>query len=438
MRIAIINWNRRKVGGIETYLSTVIPELHSAGNEVAFWHELDEPSEREKICLPRGASSWCVAKMGAWRSLAALRNWQPDVIYSHKIEDLELEAETLRVAPSVYFAHDYQGMCISGTKTNKLPVVRPCDRPFGPACLLHYFPHSCGGLSPLTMMKLYRLQMARLDLLHRYNAIVTHSEYMLAELIKHGLSAVNTYLSPCMQRTSASCIANGESNSSITPLMDSFGVAASSPGMRDRTYRHLLFSGRMELLKGGHVFLDALPKVAAALDRPLRVTFAGDGRLRRSWERRAARLQERDRRLDIEFIGWADRSRIEALLDDCDLMVVPSLWPEPFGLVGPEAGLKVVPVAAFAVGGIADWLANGINGYLAPGDPPTSDGLAEAIVRCLRDPLVHARLSQGAMRMARRFNIKNHLTALLDVFDRVRRRDVLPDSIVPAPKERAG
>jgi glycosyltransferase involved in cell wall biosynthesis len=380
-----------------------------------------------------------VAEVGARRSFAELRSWRPDVVYSHKVEDPKLEAETLCVAPSVYFAHDYQGMCISGTKTFKFPVVKPCGRSFGRKCLAHYYPHRCGGLSPLTMMKLYRLQIERRELLHRYHAIVTHSEHMLAELIKHGLSAQQAYRFPYYVHPTEAGAGTSEES---TPLPILFASASDdeepSRETSERTNWHLLFSGRMELLKGGHVFLDALPTVAAALDKPLRVTFAGDGRLRGTWERMAAHLQDRDSRLDIEFIGWADRSRVDSLLNDCDLQVVPSLWPEPFGLVGPEAGLRGVPVAAFAVGGIADWLADGINGYLAPGDRPTSEGLADAIIHCLRDPLVHARLRRGALQMAKRFNIKNHLTALLEVFESVARRGTLPDSVPLEPKTRVG
>jgi glycosyltransferase involved in cell wall biosynthesis len=85
-------------------------------------------------------------------------------------------------------------------------------------------------------------------------------------------------------------------------------------------------------------------------------------------------------------------------------------------LVGPEAGQFGVPVAAFDVGGIHDWLVDGVNGYLASGKPPTSDGLAQAIIKCLRDPTVYARLRRGAIEVSKQFNIKNHLAALLNVF----------------------
>jgi glycosyltransferase involved in cell wall biosynthesis len=173
----------------------------------------------------------------------------------------------------------------------------------------------------------------------------------------------------------------------------------------------------MELLKGGHIFLQALPQILAALDRPLRVTFAGDGRERAKLEKQATRLRSAHSNLDIEFTSWLGRNEIESLLAHSDLLVMPSLWPEPFGLVGPEAGLRGVPVAAFAVGGVTDWLQDGVNGALAPGDPPTAGGLAEAVIHCLRDPAKHARMRRNAVAIARQFNVQEHLTSLLKVFE---------------------
>jgi glycosyltransferase involved in cell wall biosynthesis len=422
LRIAVINWNRRRIGGVETYLNTIIPELFRAGHEIAFWCELDEPADREPINLPPGSPAWCVSQLGAKRALANLREWQPSVIYTHKLQNPKLEAETLRIAPSVFFAHDYYGTCISGAKTFKYPVVKPCNRRFGGQCLLHYFPHRCGGWSPITMLKLYHLQSQRLKLLHRYNAIVTHSNHMLAELIKHDLSPQSAYNFPYyVQHANAGRPLSGQSqqpDALSLPVLDLSAAKAPSETNRNTRYR-LLFSGRMEFLKGGHVFLNALPRVAASLDKPLHVIFAGEGRTRAIWERQAAILQQQHSELEINFIGWVARSKMDLLLNNCDLQVVPSLWPEPFGLVGPEAGLRGVPAAAFAVGGVPDWLVDGVNGYLAPGDPPTSEGLADAIIGCLSDPVTHARLRRGAVKIAEQFSVKSHMAALTKVFEHV-------------------
>jgi glycosyltransferase involved in cell wall biosynthesis len=283
------------------------------------------------------------------------------------------------------------------------------------------------------MVQLYRLQSKRLTLLHRYDAIVTHSDHMLKELIKHGLSPRSAYSFPYYVEGGGTHLPPSES----PPASDFswFGAPESGDdqnkrGAQVKSYVQLIFSGRMEFLKGGHVLIDALPEVQSALGKAVRVVFAGEGRKKRDLERRAERLQRRHKDIEIEFVGWIDRARMDPLLDVSDLLVVPSLWPEPFGLVGPEAGLRGLPVAAFAVGGVPDWLVDGVNGCLAPGDPPTAEGLAEAIVRCLANTDTYADLRRGATRLARQFSIKTHLTILTAVFNRVVSQQRIP---IPQP-----
>jgi glycosyltransferase involved in cell wall biosynthesis len=270
------------------------------------------------------------------------------------------------------------------------------------------------------MLRLYELQGQRLQLLHRYDAIATHSEYMLNELRRQGLAAERVRNFPYF--------VNPSNNTQTDALyFERKGELSINPS----PWR-LLFSGRMESLKGAHLFLAALPQVMANLERPVSVTFAGEGSERGKLERQAARLCGSYPGLAIEFTGWVNRNELEPLLTHCDLLVTPSLWPEPFGLVGPEAGLYGVPVAAFAVGGIPDWLQEGINGALAPGNPPTPDGLAAAIVRCLHDPAIHARLRRGAVEIAQQFNLKEHLESLLDIFEYAiehRRREIRSEAV---------
>ena len=43
MRIAVVNWSRRRAGGVETYLGGVLPDLLRAGHDVAFCHEVGVP-----------------------------------------------------------------------------------------------------------------------------------------------------------------------------------------------------------------------------------------------------------------------------------------------------------------------------------------------------------------------------------------------------------
>jgi glycosyltransferase involved in cell wall biosynthesis len=170
----------------------------------------------------------------------------------------------------------------------------------------------------------------------------------------------------------------------------------------------------MDSLKGGDYLLDALPRTHAAIG-PLRVTFAGEGPARADWERRASAITAANPGIAVRFAGWLQRQEIVALFDTADVLVVPSLWPEPYGLVGPEAGRRGVPSVAFDTGGISEWLTEGVNGCLAPGKRPTSAGLAEALIRCLRSLGSSDALRHGALSGVKDEDDNRHVDALLQI-----------------------
>jgi glycosyltransferase involved in cell wall biosynthesis len=112
----------------------------------------------------------------------------------------------------------------------------------------------------------------------------------------------------------------------------------------------------------------------------------------------------------------ADCNRI---YNDAHVLVMPSIWPEPFGLTGPEAGLFGIPSVAFASGGILTWLKDGVNGHLAAANPPSARSLADALHQTFSTPEHYAELRKGAVEAAARFTTENHLNRLLPVFHSV-------------------
>ena len=396
MRIAVVNRFDRIMGGVESYLDQLLPALQREGHAVALVHEVAGGFDRPPIAPAARAHRCDVAALGIDGGLSAVRGWKPDVLYTQGLTDPALEERLLDLAPSVFFAHEYYGTCISGAKTYTFPVMRPCPRRFDWTCLVHYYPHRTGGWNPLTMAREYRRQANRMRLLGRYQRIITHSTHMRREYLHQGFPEAFVTAIPYAVR-------NG--GASRRP-------AAHEPGAPWR----LLFVGRMEAIKGGETLLQSLPAIAADLDAPLQVTFVGDGRQRADWEERAREVQVRCPRVTVRFTGWMVGEEVDACFAGADLLVMPSLWPEPFGCVGPEAGRCGVPAVAFAVGGIPEWLEDGVNGILAPGDPPTARGLSRAVVRCLRDPIEHARMGEAAIRISARFTMESHLEALIPVF----------------------
>jgi glycosyltransferase involved in cell wall biosynthesis len=163
------------------------------------------------------------------------------------------------------------------------------------------------------------------------------------------------------------------------------------------------------------MLIDAIPAVMTSLKRPVHVAMVGDGRERARWESRAREIEQSLPGAQSEFTGWLSQSDVRSEMSQSDLLVVPSLWPEPFGSVGPAAGQLGLPAAAFAVGGISQWLLDGQSGHLAPGNPPTASGLARAIVQCLENPEHYAALRTGAEQMSRMFTMEKHLPELIGV-----------------------
>jgi glycosyltransferase involved in cell wall biosynthesis len=247
------------------------------------------------------------------------------------------------------------------------------------------------------MARDYARQRERLARLRAASRLVTASAYMREEYLRHGFPPdrlVHLAL----------------------PVPDPPPDTVAPPALPSR----LLWVGRMEPLKGGHLALDAAALAATGLSRTLDLTLVGDGRARSAWERRARGLAAAGAGVRYAFAGWLSAADLEAAFAKADLLVLSSLWPEPYGRVGLEAGRHGVPVAGFNVGGVSEWLTDGVNGHLAPGSPPRVAGLASAIVASLRQPADHARLREGARRVAGAAGFARHVGALERLFAEIR------------------
>jgi len=405
MRIAVTTSMARVMGGAETYVEAVIPALQASGHELAILSEYQGPAGQRQITNSASVSAWCAETLGIAEALRKLAEWHPEIVFGQSALSIELETKIVEIAPLVSIVHDYRGSCISGSKCYQRPRLRACPRRFGPGCLAYFYPRRCGGLNPLTMMRDYHAASRQFAQLRRSAMILTASEHMRNEYCKYDLDPDRIKCVGCVV------------NSAPAPL---------SPADDDRLPSRILFAGRFEYLKGAAILLDALPQAVAALDRKLQLTLAGAGRQRTALESQASRIAAAEPRLTIEFRGWLDAGQMQNAYRSADLLVMPSLWPEPFGLAGPEAGLHGVPAVAFATGGIPEWLCEGRNGYLAPADPPTTEGLAAAIVACLRDPARHRHMRAKAIELASRFSVERHIAKLNEIFTSLAGRKTMP------------
>jgi glycosyltransferase involved in cell wall biosynthesis len=398
MRILFANDGIGDAGGVQTYLAAVMPEIARRGHQVALLH-LDPARGGEGSPAPAGAPHFCMQEMGVGPALEAARAWGPDVAFSHNMRPLEVERGLMEIVPTVKMMHGYFGTCIGGQKAHLWPRPEPCGRRFGPACLALYVPRRNGKMSLPYIADQYRWASEQNALFPGYAFVVTASHHMRAEYIRNGVHPRRARSIPLFSNVR---LKKGDE----PPPPDDFRV---------------LFLGRMTRLKGGDYLIRAAAKAQARVGRSIPLTLAGDGPQRAEWEALAADLG-----VDATFPGWVSEEERSSLFRAASLLAVPSVWPEPFGLVGLEAGTFGVPAIAYKVGGIAEWLGEGANGWLAPGDPPTVEGLAALLVRAAANPAELAALRPLARAAARHHSLGAHLFHLERILDAAARRDPLP------------
>jgi glycosyltransferase involved in cell wall biosynthesis len=186
---------------------------------------------------------------------------------------------------------------------------------------------------------------------------------------------------------------------------DSLGTAVSSGEWS------VAFVGRMTVLKGGDLLVDAIGEAIRRMGRSIRLLLMGDGPQRRVWEERAAA-----RGVPCTSLGWLNGDDRWNSLRRATLLALPSSWPEPFGLVGLEAAALGVPAVAFDVGGIREWLRPGVNGLLAAADPPRASSFADALVKALSLGDGLRAMGRRAVEVAREMSLAHHLQRLDGIF----------------------
>jgi glycosyltransferase involved in cell wall biosynthesis len=381
MKILVATLNSTRAGGLETYLSALLPRLQERGCEVTFGYQ---NAATESGARPIEFSGRTVQL----RDKASLRSVEtPDVILMEGRLDTELEAGLLALAPVIFVAHDYAGACISGSKTWAFPRPITCTRALGPACLLHYLPHRCGGLNPMLAIRLFSEERLRQTHILSAARVIVGSEFLAREYERSGAKGGKLVINPLFVRS---------------PELQS---PRELPGVP-----RIVYLGRLTEVKGVSFLLEAVAKAGGALGE-VHLVIAGEGPERPSLER-AGRLLG----LKVDFLGWLDPDDRDALLRTATLLVIPSIWPEPFGIVGLEAARFGVPAAAFPVGGIPEWLVGGVNGELArkPADP---DALRDAIVQAVSDAGHYRSLSRGALEVAGRFGEERHMNLLAQTIE---------------------
>ncbi len=162
--------------------------------------------------------------------------------------------------------------------------------------------------------------------------------------------------------------------------------------------------GQLEFLRSGMSHLKE--------DERLQIHFAGRGQ---RLQRKMLAVCEEKAVVDrVEFRGFLEREELYAAIREATVVVLPTMWEEPFGRVPLEAAACGRPVIAYASGGIVELVADGRTGLIVPkGD---YNALWAGIHKLLSDGVMRHRLAEAAREdLSTRFGHEHCLSAFSEL-----------------------
>jgi glycogen(starch) synthase len=176
----------------------------------------------------------------------------------------------------------------------------------------------------------------------------------------------------------------------------------------------LFCAGRLVKEKGFDLALRAFASVVARFPNA-RLTIAGDGPARLELEELARELRLNSA---VDFLGWVEPERIPELMSQSTIVVMPSRWQEPFGLVSLQGSQMERPVVASRVGGLPEVVADGETGLLVENEDV--NGLASAIIHLIENPRIAQQMGKAGRKRAQRlYSIEAHVAAYEKLYQQI-------------------
>ncbi|WP_372619141.1 glycosyltransferase [Falsiroseomonas sp.] len=272
---------------------------------------------------------------------ALLREIAPDVVHLHHYTNFGVEAllhirRTLPEAAIIVTLHEYLAICNHFGQMVKRPGLGLCERAS---------PRDCARCFPERSEQDFFLRETYLKrFLRLADHFVSPSRFLAERYVAWGLNARRI-----------SVVENG---------MPEHGLPPADPPRADPEDGLVLgFFGQISRLKGIDVLLDAAALLEKQGVEGLRIDIHGDhtGQPPAFREAFEARLQKLP--ANVRFCGPYENRRVHQLMRSVNAVLVPSIWWENSPLVIQEALLNRRPVITSDIGGMAEKVRDGLDGF---------------------------------------------------------------------------
>jgi len=292
-------------GGADWHLLGLLHEMERDGDTHLAVGRVDVPTaESWHVTIVPGMEAGSPAGADTLETLAS--RLSPDVIHLHNCMD----SAVLRwgaARGAILTVQDHRVFCPG---RGKLTLE-------GRVCRESMAPSTCASCfeDRAYFEQILDVTTRRLDALRGMRAVIVLSRYMRDELVAVGVDAARIAVIP--------------------PFVHELDTTATADGPPC-----VLFVGRLVAAKGVFDVVEAHRQ--SSVDLPL--VFAGTGSER-------ARLEA----TGCDVLGWVPHDRLASVYKRARVLLMPSRWQEPLGIVGLEALTLGVPVVAWDSGGVREW-----------------------------------------------------------------------------------
>ena len=395
-RIAFIDlaFNWPPVGGCWVDLKEVITRLQNRGFDVRLftpvWTDYYPRGDiRTELPFPITRIHFSRFTFNAWhlrkRFGQAVREWKPDLVFL--AEGYHLKGHLLdhfsRSFPTYCRFYAYDSNCLN-LHYWLYDQGRICDGGFltDPGrCHRCWHP---GWSFPKRLTKIalgYPDQHPQLHFTHEYTAALAFTSWYRNRLPQwlaraEALIVYNDFIAHFFRPFSdhVRVVPAGIDTSRFTPA---------PPTSNPRPV--ILVPGRInDELKGFKTVFEACQRLKSeGYDFEVRITAAFEMGFAEDW---------------IRNLGWVPQDRVPELYRDADIVIIPSLWIEPFGITTLEAMASGLPVVGSRIGGIAETIVDGVTGlHFEAGN---ADQLTDALRKLLDSPQLRQNLGEAGRRRA--------------------------------------
>ncbi len=397
MKILLINDKFGEFGGTEEYINSFIRAFSSLGYKIGIAYGKKYPPDFKnpwiecECPLPflnfRNFNLYPDYKRDLQKLKEFILWFKPDITYIHNVLDYRIiEAIPKKKAGKiVWYCHDHYFYCLTELK---LFEEKPCEFTLSERCIEHIKAGKCLLRYPLSQPPevLYQERQKLLNSVYLFDHVIVISEYMKKTLLQN------------------------------LPLLKNIRVVPRQveiPEKVERTFKFVLFAGRLVKEKGVHHAIEAMRFIK---NSSLVIVGQGDDKAYIEKCKNLAKEVERNSSVKIKFAGFVSHDKIGEFYRGAMMVLVPSLFPEPFGMVAAESLAHGVPVVAYNSGGLNSTVINGKTGFLV--EHGNINQLAEKTKFLLENLEKNKKIGlSGRKWILERFTLEKHIKSLKEIFE---------------------